>query len=544
MLVNHLKNKDSQNQSIAWASGLHVVEGNPLWSETNGTTPNRQATVRQILGRGEWNKLLGVWFDGVNVPTAHYRFLTGSKPTQTGDASWFPTDTSHAGYAILDYKTPTGLDFDSTENPPTGLKIIAETGKFRNWNSSGTEISADYGYTTNGARIFVDWYLQCGGSPGRINWANWAAWRDYIGANETQDYTTIQKFVGFGITAKFYNGTNFQTFVSQRVEPFFDFNLGNGSPAIGVEIDNFSIRCEGKLKPNYTETYTFTVVHDNGVRFWLNGNLLIDQWQDDGQHPAGTHTCTFAATANQFVDLKIEYNEGGGPGYLKLQWQSTSQAIEVIPPEVMYPKAESKPRYETHVAFASATDLDAVMKAILLVNNSVMQDFDGKMNFYCYEQLSSSFHISEDKVLDGTLKLVNRSFKKTDIKTRWEAIFRDIDSLHLEAADAINPCFIDLSRQIDDPNPKPLTEAISLPNMSRWQATKLLKAISERKLLRRNFYELECDARTFQVVAGDVITLSHQQFNFTNKPFLVVESRDKSPESSADDRSLILQEWS
>jgi hypothetical protein len=525
---------------------LHRVYGTPLWSETTGTTPNRTAKVRQLLGRGEWNKILGIWYDGVQIPTADYHFLSGSKPAQTGDTSWFPTDTAHAGYAIVDYKTPTGLDFDGTEKLPSDLRLIAETGKFRNWNSSGVEIPGDYAYTTNGARMFADWFLQCGGNPNRINWGVWADWRDYIGANELQDYSAIAGWVGSGITTKFYNGTNFQTFVSQRVEPFFDFNLGNGSPAVGVQIDNFSIRCEGKIKPKHTETYTFTITVDNGVRFWLNDDLLIDQWSDDGQHPtsAPNYTTTFAATANQFYDIKIEYNEGGGPGYLKLEWESTSQTKEVIPPEVMYPKAENRPRYETHVAFDAATDLDQVMKIILLANNSLMQDVDGKMSFYCYDQLSPSFDISEEMVLDGSLNLVKRTFKKTEIRTRWEAIFRDIDSQFLEFADAINPCFIDVSGAIPDPNSMQLTETITLPNMSRFQARKLLSNLVFRKLFKQNFYEFEADARTYQVVAGDIITLTHQQFGFDGNEFLVIESIDKSPEQTADDRRFIIQEWS
>jgi hypothetical protein len=140
--------------------------------------------------------------------------------------------------------------------------------------------------------------------------------------------------------------------------------------------------------------------------------------------------------------------------------------------------------------------------------------------------------------------LLKQNFKKTEIRTRYEAVFRDINSQYLEFADAINPCFLDFSSQITDPNIQQLTEAINLPNMSRFQAIKILHHIAKRKLINRNLYELECDARTFQVVAGDIIMLTHSQFAWTNKQFLVVESRDKSPEETADDRAFIVQEWS
>jgi hypothetical protein len=539
-MINHLKNRTAQEQSIAWASGLHVVTGTPIWSKNSGASPSRQCTIRQVLGKGEWNGIKGIWWDGINIPAADYHFLTGSSPTQTGDNSWFSEDSAHPGYAILDYKTPTGSDFDSKETTPSGLRVIAETENFRDWNSSGVEQTGNYGYTTNGARIWADWYLQSGGQTDRINWSNWVAWRDYIGGTETQDYSAIADFVGFGLTTSFYNGIAFDTFVSKRVEPFIDFNVGAGSPALGVDVDDFSVRSEGRLKAKYTETYTFTLTHTHGVKVWINGTLELDEWAS-----SGTHTFTKALTANSFYDIKIEWKHTTGTtANLKLQWNSTSQTIEVIPPERLYPKTESKTRYETHVAFASPTDLDAVLKTILLVNNSVMQDVDGKMNFYCFEQLSESFDITEDMVTDGTLKLVNRTFKKTDIKTRWEAVFRDLDSQYLESCDAINPCFRDYSGSIDDPNESQLTEVVSLPNMTRFQAIKILDHLAQRKLFRRNFFELQCDARTFQVVAGDLVTLTHSQFGIADQTFLVTESRDQSSESTADDRTFILQYWS
>jgi PA14 domain len=466
-----------------------------------------------------------------------------------GYSKLFPRDIPHSGTVILDYKTPAQIDFAaSAKESPSELECIVETENFWDYDANGNQIADSFVYTTNGARVFAGWYLRKGGKKSRINWTAWQAWRDWIGTNETVDYSTITDFVGFGISARFYNGTNFQTFISERIEPFLDFNLGSGSPAVGVDLDSFSIRCEGKLKAKYTETYTFTVEHDNGVRFWLNGNLLIDQWQDDGQHPAGTHTCTFAMTAEQFYDLKIEYNECGGPGYLKMEWQSPSQKREIIPPEVMYAKPQSRPRYETHLAFSETTDLDTAIKAICLVNNSLFQDVDGKLSFYCYEQLTATFAISaatedtiniSDRIIKD-VRIPQRFVKKTDTKLRWEADFRDTDSQYLEPAKSVSPLFVEISG-VEGVHQ---TEFVALPNMSRWQARKILLHLIKKRVLNTGYFEIDCDARTYPIVAGDIGTIWNDEMGWNDKLFLVTQSRDKSPEQTADDRTFVIQEWS
>ena len=91
---------------------------------------------------------------------------------------------------------------------------------------------------------------------------------------------------------------------------------GYGGPGSGVGSDNFSIRWSGRFWFDEA-TYRFTTRTDDGVKFWLNGILRIDQWRDMGATEftvernlgAGMHT------------LRMEYYENGGYATARLSWQ-------------------------------------------------------------------------------------------------------------------------------------------------------------------------------------------------------------------------------
>ncbi len=101
-----------------------------------------------------------------------------------------------------------------------------------------------------------------------------------------------------------------------RNDAAVDFNWGNGSPASGIPADNFSARWTRTL--NFAEgTYRFTLQADDGVRFWLDGQLLVDEWHDaSGQ----TYTVERALSGGSH-GLRIEYYEHTGGALIKLGWQ-------------------------------------------------------------------------------------------------------------------------------------------------------------------------------------------------------------------------------
>ncbi len=138
---------------------------------------------------------------------------------------------------------------------------------------------------------------------------------------------------GGGLTGEFFSGTNFDTLVTVGNDASVNFNWGAGSPGAGIPTDNFSVRWSGLVEPLYTETYTFTVAKEDNARLWINGTLVADGWTTTGASVSGT----FAMTAGQRCTLLLEYRETTGNASVSLKWQSTSQALQVIPYQQLFP---------------------------------------------------------------------------------------------------------------------------------------------------------------------------------------------------------------
>ena len=114
-----------------------------------------------------------------------------------------------------------------------------------------------------------------------------------------------------------------------RVDPSINFNWGNeGSPAPGIPGSNWSASWQGKILANYSENYTFHVTADDGVRLWVNDQLLIDSWH---AQDTTTHSGTIALEAGQWYSIRLDYYQISGDSGVKLEWSSASQTREVIP---------------------------------------------------------------------------------------------------------------------------------------------------------------------------------------------------------------------
>ncbi|HZE98510.1 MAG TPA: FG-GAP-like repeat-containing protein [Planctomycetota bacterium] len=141
---------------------------------------------------------------------------------------------------------------------------------------------------------------------------------------------------GTGLLAEYFSTPDLTGSAVVRTDATVDFDWGSASPAPSVPADGFSVRWSGQVSPLYGETYAFTTTTDDGVRLWVNGTLLIDDWTS---HPATDHTGSIALTAGHAVDLRMEFFDGTGDAVAKLGWSSASQAAEPIPAGRLFPAA-------------------------------------------------------------------------------------------------------------------------------------------------------------------------------------------------------------
>ena len=86
---------------------------------------------------------------------------------------------------------------------------------------------------------------------------------------------------GGGVKAQYFNGKNLSgTPVLTRIEGSIDHSW-TGEIVAGLA-DNVSARWTADLEAPFTETYSLITTSDDGVRLWLDGRMIIDNWTDHG----------------------------------------------------------------------------------------------------------------------------------------------------------------------------------------------------------------------------------------------------------------------
>ena len=165
--------------------------------------------------------------------------------------------------------------------------------------------------------IQLEFYERGGGAVARLRWqtptnasyvAVPAGWLTPLAAAPT----------GSGLTGSYFNNIALTgSAVLTRIEAV-DFDWGTGSPGTGVGTNNFSVRWSGTLVANVAGSYRFQTVSDDGVRLWVNGVQLINNWNDHGATANTSGTVTLAA--GQQVSIRMEYYEKGGNAVARLRW--------------------------------------------------------------------------------------------------------------------------------------------------------------------------------------------------------------------------------
>jgi subtilisin-like proprotein convertase family protein len=119
---------------------------------------------------------------------------------------------------------------------------------------------------------------------------------------------------------------------------FIDFDWGGDSPgsACGIGVNNFSARWTRTV--NFAAgTYRFTVTGDDGIRLYVDGQLMLDKWFD--QAPT-TYTVGAPLTAGDH-DLRFEYYENGGGAVARLSWALVYNAT-LAPTLLSIPKTNER----------------------------------------------------------------------------------------------------------------------------------------------------------------------------------------------------------
>ena len=138
---------------------------------------------------------------------------------------------------------------------------------------------------------------------------------------------------GNGLRGEYFDDIDFTNTKVIRTDNTVNFNWGTGSPDPAIAADTFSVRWTGEIEARFSETYNFQTTTDDGVRLWINDQLVIDQFIDQ---PPTSHQGAINLIAGQRYDIELEYYENGGGAVAELAWSSASQTFEIVPQSQLY----------------------------------------------------------------------------------------------------------------------------------------------------------------------------------------------------------------
>lgn len=107
-----------------------------------------------------------------------------------------------------------------------------------------------------------------------------------------------------GLKAEYFENMELKGIPKVRKEEWINFEPANQAPDPFLPQSPLSIRWTGKLRPTVSGEYTFNFSFDDGCRFSINDQLLIDKWRGAG---ISMDTASMYLEAGKDYDLKVEY---------------------------------------------------------------------------------------------------------------------------------------------------------------------------------------------------------------------------------------------
>lgn len=132
-----------------------------------------------------------------------------------------------------------------------------------------------------------------------------------------------------GLRAQYYRGRELNGPSVDRIDPTIDYQWAAGGAPIAAAGDVYSIRWTGRLTPRVSGRTTFHARYDDGVRIWVGGKLVLDDW--NGRYVIVDRSADVDLIAGTPVDLKVEYFNGGDRGVIQLFWSSPGRPEEILP---------------------------------------------------------------------------------------------------------------------------------------------------------------------------------------------------------------------
>jgi hypothetical protein len=172
--------------------------------------------------------------------------------------SLLDTDAFSAQWTTVTYFNEGTYRFTATMDD--GMRVFVDGDKIIDvwYDSQLHDVSADVNLSAGNHKVVVEYYEAGGKAIAKIDWV--------------QVSSTVNASGQW--TAEYFNNTTLSGSPARtQQEAKIDYTWG-GSPAVGVNADQFSARWSGVV-PVESGVYRFTARADDGVRLWVIGLLTL-----------------------------------------------------------------------------------------------------------------------------------------------------------------------------------------------------------------------------------------------------------------------------
>jgi beta-glucosidase len=152
-----------------------------------------------------------------------------------------------------------------------------------------------------------------------------------------------------GLKGEYFNNITLTGLpVLTRTDAAVNFQWTLSPPAPGINLDFYSVRWTGRIHSPKTGNYQIGLEGDDGYRLYVNGELLIDNWEKKSYH---TLLRKFFFEQDKTYDLRIEFFEPVGNAHIRLIWD-----VGVV--------NDVDPKIAEAVKIASASDMSIIVAGI------------------------------------------------------------------------------------------------------------------------------------------------------------------------------------
>jgi hypothetical protein len=145
-----------------------------------------------------------------------------------------------------------------------------------------------------------------------------------------QSVNIIVKSKTGGLLASYFDGNDLNNFNFKTA--LVETSVAMTTPPTQItNTNNFSTRWTGYIQPISNQSYTFHTNTSKGVRLWVDGNLIINQWNNSGL--TNYNSAAVVLDGSKRYTVKMEINGGTA----SLSWSTSSISKQIIPSSSLIP---------------------------------------------------------------------------------------------------------------------------------------------------------------------------------------------------------------